>query len=250
MSKSNVVGATAVAAIGALLLRRPEIIELALFTPAPVPPAQERIPANPERQRIIDSGLETRQRCGLPFWDAVLLSTFGQGRVGFPIIEKALFHNPPTGDMLTVRSSDWSEAYLNSIMRNVTPGRSLVLSSLAKLNTGESRHIPFVDFHCPSSALNEDLCSHASSLLDPGGGYLLESGRSYHFYGKSLLTASELPSFLGRALLLSPVVDRAWVAHQLIEGACGLRISEKFANGKAPIVVRDLAASELKSSIR
>jgi hypothetical protein len=42
---------------------------------------------------------------------------------------------------------------------------------------------------------------------------------------------------LARALLLAPIIDRAWVAHQLIERACGLRISPGKTYAQPPIVI-------------
>ncbi len=71
-----------------------------------------------------------------------------------------------------------------------------------------------------------------------GGGFLLQSGESYHFYGKGLLDDRALVRFLGQALLLAPVIDRAWIAHQLIEGASALRISKKPSGSGEPVVVR------------
>jgi hypothetical protein len=95
-----------------------------------------------------------------------------------------------------------------------------------------------LDFHCPSSAPNLELVAEALRLLDIGAGFILESGKSYHFYGRRLITDSERISFLSRALLLAPIVDRSWIAHQLLEGACGLRISRRQPSGLPPTVAR------------
>jgi len=133
--------------------------------------------------------------------------------------------------------SDGNHYQSRSIRENLF--RALPSSAVA-LSSGPSMHIPLIDFHCPFGRENEELSACASKLLDPKGGYLLSSGQSYHFYGKSLLNEDELPAFLGRALLLSPIVDRSWVAHQLIEGACGLRISARLPNGDVPRLVREV----------
>jgi hypothetical protein len=240
MSRSNVIGFSSVEAIGALLSLHPEIAELTLFEPTPVSIAQDRLRNDSETQSIIDVGLEIRAKLGLPFWDAVLAATFGRGRPGFPVLEQALFHNSSPHRRVRVQSSRWSASHVGPILIDASRNRMVVLSSLVRLENGERKHIPFVDFHCPVSAANEDLCGHAASLLDPDGGYLLESGESYHFYGKSLLSEVNLYVFLGRVLLLCPIADRAWVAHQLIEGACGLRISAKANGGPVPRVVREI----------
>jgi hypothetical protein len=68
-------------------------------------------------------------------------------------------------------------------------------------------------------------------------GYILESGRSYHFYGEQLLDDSQWLRFLAESLLFGPVVDRRWVAHQLIESASALRISAGPNGAPIPRVV-------------
>lgn len=239
MSSSSVFGISAVEVVGALLKLHPDISELTVFEPAPVPLAQERLSLDDRSRHIIETALDIRTRFGFPFWDAALISTYGQPEASVPIIEKALFHNRSVRRTLRIQSGQWSSGFLDSIMKDTPPGHALVLRSKVKLDCGTFGHIPFVDFHCPATAENQDLSARASGFLDPKGGYLLESGQSYHFYGKSLLPEKGLYPFLGRALLLSPVVDRAWVAHQLIEGTCGLRISPKMPGGQMPYVVAE-----------
>jgi hypothetical protein len=174
------------------------------------------------------------------FWDAVILSCFGSGVAARSILEKALFHNSPPSRIVSVRKSDWSHKHLNHIMREVEAGQILVVSSRVALSDGSYSHVPMIDFHCPVSPANQEMSTQVASLLHPGGGYLLDSGKSYHFYGKSLVAEPELSASLGRSLLLSPIIDRAWVAHQLIEGACGLRISPKPESETIPTVIAEL----------
>jgi hypothetical protein len=47
------------------------------------------------------------------------------------------------------------------------------------------------------------------------------------YYGDAMLDDRGLTRFLARCLLFAPVIDRAWVGHQLLESACALRISAK-----------------------
>ncbi len=150
----------------------------------------------------------------------------GAGWLAATVLEQALFHNGPPLREFTVTRQEWAEDRLRSLLNNSAQRHGiLVVSSDVKLLGRGRAHIPMVDFHCPATAENRELAIRACSLIDRAGGYLLESGHSYHFYGKSLLKPDEFPAFLGRMLLLSPIVDRAWIAHQLIEGACPLRIS-------------------------
>lgn len=240
MSNSSRIGMTAVDALSALLELQSEIAALAVFEPAQVPLAQERLPSDEGSAGIIEAGLAIRRDLGVPFWDAVLLSCFGSGPVAFHILEKALFHNSPPQRLFWVSRSDWSAKYLADVVQEVKLGQVLVVSSRARLNDGTFLHLPMIDFRCPISNANQEMSARVAQLLNPLGGYLLKSGQSYHFYGKGLVPEAEFSSFLGRALLLSPIVDRAWVAHQLIEGTCGLRISARSEDGEVPRVALEL----------
>jgi hypothetical protein len=240
MSNSSRIGATAIDVVGTLLDLHPEIDSLALFEPAAAPLAQERLDQVERSKNIIESGLSIRRDFALPFWDSVLLSCFGTGLDAFPIIENALFHNSPPRRQFWVASKDWSANHLARFVQEVALGQILVVSSRVRLRDESYRHIPMVDFHCPVGKANQEMSARVAKLLHPTGGYLLDSGQSYHFYGRSLIPEAEFTPFLGHALLLSPIIDRAWIAHQLIEGACGLRISRKPDTSIIPSVVQEL----------
>jgi hypothetical protein len=47
----------------------------------------------------------------------------------------------------------------------------------------------------------------------------------------------ELIDFLARALMYSPIIDRAYIAHQLLEKRCSLRISGKENKSSLPKVI-------------
>jgi hypothetical protein len=66
-----------------------------------------------------------------------------------------------------------------------------------------------MDFRCPQTDHCLSLVRKVAALFGVGRGYMLETDGSYHFYGAELLTASEQTSFLARALLFSPIVDRS-----------------------------------------
>lgn len=123
-----------------------------------------------------------------------------------------------------VRRDDFSVARLHEYISALNVGQILALSSAVVTKKGHTLHVPMLDFHCQASIENDKLVK--TVLIEIGlEGYVAKSGRSYHFYGKELLDERSLITFLGRSLLFCPIVDRAWIAHQLLERACGLRIS-------------------------
>ena len=99
------------------------------------------------------------------------------------------------------------------------------------------RHIPLMDFRCEISSKNEDLLRSVLPATGQGGGYVLNSGRSYHFYGARLLTVTGWRKFLGKCLLLRDLVDERYVGHQLVDGYCVLRISKSSVKPFVPRVV-------------
>ena len=68
-------------------------------------------------------------------------------------------------------------------------------------------------------------------------GVLLNSGKSFHYYGHTLLGQRQWREFLGRSLLLSELVDTRYIGHALINDECRLRLSTTRLNPFIPTVV-------------
>lgn len=56
-------------------------------------------------------------------------------------------------------------------------------------------------------------------------GYLLSSGRYYHYYGKRLLTGGEWQRFLARFLMPCVLVSPRYIGHSLFRGFCTVRLT-------------------------
>jgi hypothetical protein len=115
----------------------------------------------------------------------------------------------------------------------------LAASSRVECAGKEDMHIPMLDFHCDVSAANDRRVRFITIALGLHG-YIVHSGRSYHVYGSKLIATEELVTLLSSALLFSPIIDRAWIAHQIIERACGLRISPGKTYPHPPLVVDEV----------
>ena len=138
----------------------------------------------------------------------------------------------------TIKSSEWSSSCNNILVDN--PSKSMIaLSSCVKIENGELAHIPMLDFACNND--ESGFISAVTALKELSvPGFLLNSGKSFHFYGKKLLSNKDFFSFLGKAALLTPIIDAPWIAHQLIEGAAALRLSAKEAYSHRPYLVCEL----------
>jgi len=117
--------------------------------------------------------------------------------------------------------------------------RLLGMCSRVQLVGGASAHIPMMDFMCPASPTNLELLVPLIKDLCHGRGCLLESGRSYHFYGFKLLTEEQWKVFLGKCLLMSGFADDRYIGHQLVDGHCVLRLSSGESKILVPRVVSE-----------
>ena len=98
-----------------------------------------------------------------------------------------------------------------------------VLSEVTDSN-GERAHLPMLDLRCEHSAANLLSVQRIAEHLLECPWVIIQSPRSYHIVGATLFAEAELTAFYGKSILCGPIVDRHYVAHQLINGIAGLRI--------------------------
>jgi hypothetical protein len=219
------IGSTVHEFLVTLLRGIPGAAAISLFCPLPVPTLQQRIRSSPLAEEIIQAATDLRARSNLPFWDAINVSSFGRRTVALDLLNEALFHNRAGSRTQKVPIAGLTAPVLAGLCQ-ADATKITVLSSAIEMEDGSRQHLPMLDFHSPASEANLPLVTAAASQLHAHG-FILKSGKSYHFYGGSLLSEAQNIDHLARALLLAPIVDRAWIAHQLIERACGLRISTR-----------------------
>ena len=182
-----------------------------------------------------------KRKYGLSFWDAYFIAAQEHQADIEVVFCAALLHDKASSRLQRVQSKDASS--LRQVEREMNPKQMLAFSSIVELRNGEMRHIPMLDFHCAASASGLRLAISAlRALTEERRGLLLESGKSYHYYGFQLLTDKELATFLARAILLGHIVDRRWIAHQMIERACALRIGSGHGYESLPFVVAEISS--------
>jgi len=116
----------------------------------------------------------------------------------------------------------------------------LALRSGCQMEDGQVMHIPMLDFRIDATSNNTTVISAGLRAAGAGSGVILNSGRSYHFYGFSLLSEKELLEFAHRCLLLIPFVDARYLGHCLLDREFGIRVSGRSRHGGAPAVERFL----------
>jgi hypothetical protein len=226
MSKPNIslIGYDMPRFVEVLVQSLPEIASIKLFRPPLSWPIQDDPCITTVEQALIAHALEIREALALPFWDSLLLYISTHPVDAPNLLKRATLHNSQDSDFSLVYRNDCTQARLREFIELLPVGRILAMSSKVSTSLGEPLHLPMLDFHCQVSPANDGVVK--AIITDIGlRGYIAKSGRSYHFYGRTLVDEQSLITILGKSLLFCPIIDRAWIAHQLLERACGLRIS-------------------------
>lgn len=198
------------------------------------PLLQERIQRDAFEERIIVSALKLHRETQIPFWHAVFISCLNEGGCTGPLLDAAGLHCG-LGDTERI-SSDQIQAGMLS--RVAAPGHANVgIGSEVRFRNGDALHLAVLDFRCPLSPANTQIVAAICRRLMPNGFMVLDSGDCYHGCGFALSTGSERVSFLARSLFYSPIVDSAYVAHQLLQSMSSIRISSGGPRGRIPEVV-------------
>jgi hypothetical protein len=128
---------------------------------------------------------------------------------------------------------EWITAEIDTAEREHRP---LAICSRCPSRGPGAPHIPMMDFRCDATDDGLKTLDAAMATIDIGG-FILKSGRSYHFYGTKLLDEAQWQRFLGQSLLLKNLADWRYVGHCLVRGICTLRISAHPEFGSVPTVV-------------
>lgn len=142
--------------------------------------------------------------------------------------------------LMHLSRDDFSSRYIRQLVDNLPPFKLLGLQSNVEVAGGSQAQIPMMDFMCSPSVRNKARLTTLLQSLSLGKGFLLDSGRSYHYYGTRLLKEAEWRAFLGKCLLMTGCADERYIGHQLVNGYCVLRISPGRTKKPAPVMVAEI----------
>jgi len=183
-----------------------------------------------EFSSLIDEAIKLKRKLNVRFWHA-LLSLFSKAsKVDEDLVSHALYHQANS-------KYQYIDVNATTDFCKCESGVSSALNSKVIMSDGGTRHIPLLDFKVKSQDSNLCVVVAAVKALKLRG-YILDSGKSYHFIGLDLVSESELIDILAKFCLLAPISDSAWASHQIIERSASLRVSPR--NGVYPIVVHNI----------
>jgi len=217
----------------------PEISKVTFAAYRPAPGLDARLARDSDPTVDIRQIAERlRQEYGVPFWDAILAISMKRGEIPDRYVELAILHDKsPDEHHIELAGSEVTVERINSLVKELKEGFVLAISSKVQLNDGGIAHIPMMDFRCAPSHMNKEVVKKALSSMGENAGLLIDSGRSYHFYGVHLLTPDAWVKFLAMGILFTPIVDARYIAHRLADGACRLRIGAGPDKPFVPTVV-------------
>ena len=190
---------------------------------------QDRITLEEKEIAHIDKALTIREELKLPFWDSVMLSTFNNPDFSEKILDAALCHRECT-NLVEVKNDKSLYQHLVELKEE-----GFAWNSLIKLKNGDRKHFPMMDFHIPVSNDNLNVVKTVLKKFELRECMVLNSGESYHAISTNYTDEEQMMNILQRALFFSPIIDRLWIAHQMLNKSCSLRIGKK--HGLVPEVV-------------
>lgn len=241
MTMECLVGKEAADAFQAIVASHIHLVEVSLVEYPPPPRLQERVPITEVVRQVLNEAVRLRSSLSLPFWDCVMLSCEQQEIASEPLLDAALFHRRLRGKEAWLTREAVLAGEVQRQCARLPAGPQLAATSEVRDGHGSEFHIPLLDMHCSQSAANLELVERIARRLMPEGSLVLESDKSYHLYGRSLLTPAQLIDFLAQALLFSPIVDRTFIAHQLLERRCILRLTAREDKKHVPTVTKVLS---------
>lgn len=215
---------------------REEIVGLTLVRYRPAPLVQDRVALGPDEMGLFREAMTRRSEQHLPFWDGVMQEAAQSGSAPGVLFDAALYHQSQRGSEILMRRSQVLTGELGTLA-GACGDECLAVTSEIQIADGSLLHLPLMDFHCPIDEPHRGLALAVAQRVLPSGFALLEGHRSFHLWGLTPITREEWMDFLGRALLFAPIVDRAYLAHQLLERRCALRISVAGDEKAVPRVV-------------
>jgi hypothetical protein len=192
----------------------------------------------------------------------IILATYPHKTIPRPIdhlnkLERTLLRHKENEDYPPFERSQLRREEVLRMCNELPPDKCLAIRSRVISATNEAKFIPMLDFVCEKNATNCHLLAVLLRQINENeevgikSGFLLETTNSYHYYGRTILTAERWRKFIGLSLLLHPpahylefamlrgassIVDARFLGHSLLAGQASLRISAD-PDGRLPRVV-------------
>jgi hypothetical protein len=174
----------------------------------------------------------------LPYWESILVAA-SETSSNHLFLKEAVKHKVKfeASERFELTVDDLKNGLLDEKIRVLDQHEVIALCSKCKLTNGMQVHIPMMDFRIEPSTTNLQNIKVALKTIEEKRGAILESGKSYHYIGFTLMKENEWLKFLARCLLLAPFTDSRYIAHRILEGLGSLRINAGTLKPVTPFTV-------------
>jgi len=186
-------------------------------------PLQSRIESlSPFEEKQVLSAIKTKELFSIPFWESLMLTFNNNKNFSKRILDAVITHTKRKRERINKYD------FISETENMITMDINFAFNSEIITKSKKRLHLPLLDFYISVSEENQKVVECIIAALNMKNGYLLISGKSYHFIGSDLITRKELIIMLSSALHFAPIIDKSWLAHQLFELSCSLRFTKKY----------------------
>jgi hypothetical protein len=144
-----------------------------------------------------------------------------------------------TINWIEVSANEFGEKVAELMEKARSLSNALAIYSECRDDSRNHYHIPMLDLHINSAHGRRALDLIIEALLRIGetDGAILESGKSFHYYGLRLMSERQWRRFMSACLLLGPVADVRYIGHRLLAGKAALRLNKAPYKETEPTIV-------------
>lgn len=233
----DIIGLNAPEAYTEIILSMEEIDSFCLLKYSLPPTVENRAELSKTELFFVEKAKVIRKNNRLSYLEILLELCVDSETLPSGIISALNFHQKHSLDRYWIDRNSLKDGKLINLCSNLDINKPLAICSKVKTFDGSVMNIPLLDFHLEKSKKSLELIVEIAKTLLKAPFVVLETNRSYHLVGLILLNDKNALKFLYRSLLYIPIIDHAYVAHQLIEGESTLRISAYNNNDNVPKVI-------------
>jgi len=138
-------------------------------------------------------------------------------------IEEGLIQHKPIQELIVPAREIVNECFNPC---NLLNDKENVISISSKIKMDKTTyHLPMMNIHTEPDVNYTDMLKVLRAVTGNMPGYVLKSGRYFHFYGNCLLSIEQWHKFIAQFLMPTLIVSPRYIGHCLYRGYAALRIT-------------------------
>jgi len=215
----------------------PAVQEISIAKYTPPPPIQRRVTLSDQEILLVNLAAKVRASSSHSFLQILMEMCTEATHPVEGILDSINYHQKHPSARTWVCRESVLNGKLISLCANASSSEPLAFFSRVKVGSNECYSLPLLDMRIPKSPKSLNIIASIANRLLGTRFAILETHKSYHLVGITLLKEIAIKDFLAHAILYSPITDHAYVAHQLLEGESSLRLTAHFEDALSPAVV-------------